>query len=321
VGRPRLPATLVYWNLLSRRIGREVAQLEPDIVHVHGAAGLAFAWPELASPLVMTPHGMAHRDIMMGRPGWLRNLTAPARAMIVKRVERKARKRASEVILVNDYVLEELPDLCEHSSHNIPNPVSDIYLRGNPVQRSVDCKPELLQIGGVWPRKNTLKAIELVGALTTIGRPASLHIIGPIVDRAYLEACRGAVMQLGLAGNVHFHGEQTPSEIVEQLDRADLLVVTSRAEVAPMVVAEAFCRGVPVAAPRAFGLRYMIKEGVDGVFLDSANDVENACNMAAFLDKCPDRARIAQEARQNYAVDAIVQRTIDVYHRALAQDQ
>jgi glycosyltransferase involved in cell wall biosynthesis len=88
-----------------------------------------------------------------------------------------------------------------------------------------------------------------------------------------------------------------------------------------MVVAEAFCRGVPVAARRAFGLRYMIKEGVDGVFLDSANDVENACKLAAFLDKCPNRARIAQDARQNYAVDAIVRRTIDVYHRALTQDQ
>jgi glycosyltransferase involved in cell wall biosynthesis len=317
--RSRIPSFLSYWNLLSRRIGCEIAYLSPDVVHVHGAAGYTLAWPkdDWAWPLVLTPHGMHHKDALLTRQGWLQDHTAAARGWIIKWVERYGRSRVDDLIVINDYVIEELPDVSKHLVHKIPNPVEDIFLRGEPGPRRLGAKLKIAQIGVVNQRKNAIDAIALAAALISSGRPVSLEFIGPIDDVGYFEICKAEIERLGLTDSVRFIGELSPSEIVRKLDLADVLLVTSLQETAPVVVAEAQCRGLPVAVPRAFGLRYMVEEGVNGLFLDGQSATENADKLVKGIDGHFDHDCIAREARKQYDIHPIADRTIEVYQQAI----
>ena len=321
MARPRLPGSFVNWNLISHRIGREIERLNPDVIHVHDAAGYTLAWPRgtWGRPIIFTVHGMLDTDIRLGGPGWLRQTTAPARARLIARVERAGRARASDVIVINDYVLELLPDLRARPHHRIANPVDPIFVGGKLPPRATNSPAEIITIGGIWPRKNTLEAIHLLARLNAIGRPANLTIVGPTADALYLAACKAQIVAYDVADRVRFTGALPPAEVVAALDRADLLLVTSRQEIAPMVVAEAHCRGVPAAVPRAFGLSTMVEAGSNGVFITTTNTDADANVLNAYLNTSPDRSAIAATARHTYDADQIARQTVAVYRQAIAR--
>jgi len=158
-----------------------------------------------------------------------------------------------------------------------------------------------------------------VGELIRHGTPAHLHVLGPIVDVKYHQLCLRQVAKLGLNDVVTFHGNATPPEVAAWMDRSDLLLLISKQEMAPMVVAEAHCRGLPVAVPRAFGLRSMVSEGVNGIFLDGPNVAEDAARVRRLLDVGLDRERIRSGAAAQYEVNGIIDRTLDVYWEALEE--
>ena len=322
VKRPPGPAFLTYWSWTSFATYKEIRRINPDIVHVEGAAGDALFWPGDAgtrkSPMVFTAHGVLDLDIVHAAgEDWLRKLTVRARAAVIRNVERTARRRYDGIIAINEYVLEAMPDIARERCHLIPNPVDDVFFNPSRAPRPNDGAFHLLQVGVVSPLKNILSSIRILEELRRRGPNAQLHIVGPVTDARYRQSCLDAVASRGMDRAVIFHGNATPVEVAAWMDRADLLLLTSKQEMAPMVVAEAHCRGLPVAVPRAFGLRWMVEEGKNGIFLDGPTEEGNATRIAQWLMKSVDRDEIRETAAVRYETSRTIDRTIAAYCDAL----
>jgi glycosyltransferase involved in cell wall biosynthesis len=232
-------------------------------------------------------------------------------------VERGSRSRYGDVIVINDYVLEAMPDLADLRHHSIPNPVDEVFF-STPWAAYLPSKTRhILQVGVISPRKNILESIAVTGELVRKGTDVHLNIVGPVVDKRYHSLCLNEIARLKLDSAVTFHGDARPNEVAALMDRADVLLLLSRQETAPMVVAEAHCRGLPVAVPRAFGLRWMVMEGVNGIFLEAPTAAENAVRLSEFLARGVDRDAIRRTAIARYELNNVIARTIEVYGESL----
>ncbi len=95
------------------------------------------------------------------------------------------------------------------------------------------------------PRKGIDRAVEAAAQMRNSGIPMTLHILGSGVMEAQLKEL---VSQLGLEESVIFYGEQ--SNPYRYMKNADLFLLTSYHEAAPMVIDEAYILGVPILTTR-----------------------------------------------------------------------
>ena len=95
------------------------------------------------------------------------------------------------------------------------------------------------------PRKGIDRAIEATQEMLKRGIPITLHILGSGIMEVEL---KNMVAENGLSDHVIFHGEQ--SNPYRYMKNADLFLLTSYREAAPMVIDEAYILGVPVLTTR-----------------------------------------------------------------------
>lgn len=320
--RSSLPATLSYCSWCSRRAYQEIERLSPDLIHVHDLAGYALLWPKYnpprQRPWVFTAHGVNDRDLMQ-RSGTdlARRLTAPMRASLIRTIEKLSRNRFDATIIINRYLFEAMSDLAERRHELIPNPVDDIFFSLPYDIASLDSDHNLLYVGEVSPLKNLLALVRITKEMVKQGAAVHLHIVGPIIDHFYLRECRKTIIDMGLESHITFHGPAEPRAVVRWMDHADALLLASKQETAPMVVAEAHSRGLPVAAPRAFGLINMISEGRNGVFLDGPTPAADASRITELLNARLDRAEIRSTAGSSYKLRSVVHQTLKFYHELI----
>lgn len=129
------------------------------------------------------------------------------------------------------------------------------------------------------------------------------------------------VRQLGLEDRIHFLGWR--EDIFNLLSAADIFVCASRHEAHGNVILEAWAQSTPVVAASSPGPAHLIDDGRTGIL------VENGCpdSLAAALNRLiayPEEAKSLGKAgnrylAENFGRDAIVERYIDVFHKAARQ--
>lgn len=106
--------------------------------------------------------------------------------------------------------------------------------------------------------KGTDVLIEAVARCRAAGLPLRLRIAGEGRHRGELEAL---ARRRGVAAAVCFLGQLTCGRaVLDELDRADLFVLPSRAEGLPRALIEAFARGLPAVASRVGGIPEILAE-------------------------------------------------------------
>lgn len=109
---------------------------------------------------------------------------------------------------------------------------------------TLTCLPQPLQlvtVGALSENKNQQMVIRLVAALKQDGVEAVLHLLGEGASRTHLEAL---TQELGVTGQVHFHGYTPAPQVREFYRQADFVVQAPRAEGFGKVPVEAFFHGV-----------------------------------------------------------------------------
>ena len=108
-------------------------------------------------------------------------------------------------------------------------------------------------------RKRVDRAIQAVADAREAGLPVTLHIVGDGPERRNLQAL---ARELEVTEWVFFHGEQeNPYPYIKQ---ADLMLLTSYHEAAPMVIEEARCLGVPILSTEIISTKEMVTEAQAG---------------------------------------------------------
>lgn len=114
-------------------------------------------------------------------------------------------------------------------------------------------------VARMTPRKGLDRAIRAVAAARQKGIAVTLHIVG---SGPQWENLQTLTRELGATEWVVFHGElSNPYPYIKQ---ADLMVLSSYHEAAPMVIEEARCLGVPVLSTEIISTKEMVTEAKAG---------------------------------------------------------
>lgn len=294
-----------------KRIDRCVREIAPDVVHFQETYGFGGPYPDI--PTVFTVHGFDSLNLVTEKK-WLWRLRSP----LWKFAEKKGIGSHRYIVSIAPYVTEELETIGDAAITPIPNAISPQFfdIEPQPVEGRV------LFAGWINRRKNIGAAIRAVSKLASEGVNVSLHAAGEFSDDEYLQEVEGLIDELGAQSCVSLLGRVAQDVLRSELAQAQVLILPSLQENAPMVIAEAMAAGVPVIASNVCGMPTMIDDGRTG-FLIEPNDIDGiAEKLGRVLQDRDLHAQLSAAAREKalstYHPDAVVSATLDLYERVRA---
>jgi glycosyltransferase involved in cell wall biosynthesis len=299
--RPRMPLKII-------KIIKHLKVLSPDIVHCQGSIELALAAIWAKYPRIFTVHGIRRIEAKY-RTGWERSA-----AGVDALLEPYIYKKFDDIICVSNYVKNAVI-ACERI-HMISNPVRSTFFAVQ--QRYPFPDPMLLFVGSLSP----LKGVEELMAAHSLLRRQYPNLQTVLCGLPETQEY-GQHLKKMAGDGIRFAGLVNEDGLKGFLANASCLVLPSRQENAPIVIAEAMAAGVPVVATRVGGIPEMVEDGRTGL-LYGAGDLSSlvSClgkmiSSRSFAEEC---GRLGKEKALNtFHPDKIARQTINVYRTLLAQ--
>lgn len=166
------------------------------------------------------------------------------------------------------------------------------FVPPTPVRRPAPGPHRALRVGFIGPATRHKGLEILLRAAEVAGDGIEVHVHGSVtVDPALAARLKNA------HPGATFHGPYDPGALDRIFASLDLLVVPSMwPENSPLVIHEAFLRGVPVAASHIGGIPELVRDGVSGR-LFSPGDIEALAHILRGLrDRREDLGRMARKA-------------------------
>lgn len=296
-----------------RHIDQCIRSIDPDVVHFQETYG--FGGPYRDIPTVFTVHGFDSLNLVTERKyaWWLR-------APLWRLAERKGIGSHAHIISIAPYVTEMLSEFSRAEIVEIPNAISPEFFKIE--NRPIDGR--IFFAGWINRRKNIATAIKAVRDLVAQGLDVSLHAAGAMSDEEYLKEVRQLVKESNLESRVKLLGRVGQDVLRKELMEANVFLLPSLQENAPMAIAEAMAAGVPVVTSRVCGMLTMVEEGKAG-YLVEPNDVQDITRkVEKLLRDRNQRAEMGEYARQKamdtYHPESVVTATLDMYKR-ISQDR
>ena len=179
---------------------------------------------------------------------------------------------------------------------------------------------QLVYVGVINIRKNIKLLLKALYKLKAAGKRYHLKVVGDY-DRTekYRGEIEAYIRKRGLADQVEFLGWCTQTELLQIYTDADIVVLPSRQETLPVVIAETMAAGRVMVASDVGGIPEMISHGESGYVFPS-NDLEALYRILATLHM--DREKIGEvgnaarvAARYKFHCKVIAARTISYYEK------
>lgn len=180
-----------------------------------------------------------------------------------------------------------------------------------PVRRDPDAEARILFAASLNRVKDPVTMVRTAAALRARGVRFRLDVVGMDTLNGDVRRCAAA---LGVDDVVHFHGWKPLAELRGWMERADVLLVTSRHEGDPVVALEAALAGVPtVGTP----VGHLPEWAPDAAVTVPFQDPDALADAAAALLKDEDRrlrvAAAAQRHAMNHDADHAAARVLQIY--------
>jgi len=282
---------------------RDMRAFKPDVIHVHmfGVVGLfaLFAARRLKVPLVGTDH------------------TSPADYLHYFKIDFKPVRfavrsfaswfygHAHVVTAPSQHILDELYDYGLKTDHSevISNAVCSDIFRPLPNKKELKKKYGVVEkavflFGRIAKEKNLDFAADV---FVEVGRRAAAQLVvlggGP-----YEEQLKQKVKALGMEDRTLFLGVLRGGPLVEALNCADVVLVTSTSEIQPMATLQAMAVGLPVVAARAGGLPEVVIDGDTGYIVNPTDKKTYVEKITELLNDNLLRERFGEAARRSVEV-------------------
>jgi colanic acid/amylovoran biosynthesis glycosyltransferase len=149
--------------------------------------------------------------------------------------------------------------------------------------------------GRLAPEKGHIFLIKALRLLLDKGYELELRLAGNGPSKKRLEALAG---ELGLNNHIHFLGFQSEDEIIHELHRSDLFVLSSFVEGVPVSVMEAMAIGVPVIATNVGGTSELVEDGRTGLLIRPSDIHALVDAVVRMIDDYEFRKQAAERGRK-----------------------
>lgn len=302
--------------------GRAHAAFRPDVLHVqcfgpNGAYALALR-TLTRTPLVVSSHGETFAD----------DFAVFEHSRILGAALRRSVDVASAVTGCSRVVTDDLVRFGAERAVVVPNGVELDGRSGDQPggQSAASSAPErgarrradgglpvVLAVGRIEHVKGFDLLVDAF-ASSALRDCARLVVVG---DGGEAASLRRRVATHGLEDRVELPGRLEPAEVAARMGAADVVVVPSRADAAPLVVLEGWRSGRPVVATTRGGPPEIVTDGVDGVLVDPQDTPALADAVLGLLDD-PERAHRIGAAGRRRVEDFTWERVVDRYEELYA---
>jgi Glycosyltransferase len=289
IDHERRPATLLK-SLIS--LNRLVREWRPDIVHAHMMTSALLAWPvcKVAGiPLVTTVHNEFQKSsILMGI--------------------------GTRVIAVSEAVG------CSMQKRGIPKSRLSVVLNGTIGSARFDARdrtprrldtPAIIFVGGLHPRKGLPDLFEAFGKVHARNPASRLYIVG---DGPYRDEYTKLVNSMDCASAVTFMGAQ--NDPFPLLLGADVFVLPSHADPAPLVLSEAREAGCAIVATTVDGIPQLLEHGQAGVLVPTRDPVALSAAICSLVEHSETLQQWKEKSQFNIdhlRIDRVARETLEVY--------
>lgn len=182
-------------------------------------------------------------------------------------------------------------------------------------------EPRLLFAAALSPLKNALGLVNAFAQVRQAVPEARLILAGPHPDPDYAQAVQDRVASLALGDSVDIVGLLDNDRLRHEIATARAVVLFSRREVSPTIIAQAMAAGKPVVASRVGGVPEIVNEAESGFVVESEDETALAERMLTLLndqDLCLRMgARGHELALCRFNPEAIAAQTVQAYRTAL----
>jgi glycosyltransferase involved in cell wall biosynthesis len=309
---------------------RLIRSINPDVVHGEGQDCHALAALRAGFPTVITPHGVVFIETRMMRRHWLDFAGyLKLRQYLVDGMERDVFRLARDMIIISRYLPQIYGPVLQARKHFIENPIGQEFFQ---VPRSPE-PGRLLFVGTVVPRKRVQDIVAAVAQVLSMSEDAGsnaqwrsdlqLRIAGPLLDADSEALLRSTIESTGLQRRVTLLGPVSQSQLLDEYARAQILVLASKEETAPQVIAQAMACGLPTVASAVGGIPAMVREGETGLLFPFSDTQALAKQLFRLLNDSQLReameTRIVREGRERFHPDSVAAQTVAVYREILSR--
>jgi Glycosyltransferase len=289
------------------RFQRFIRQLEPDVLHGHGAKAGAFLRIRTASRgkiRVYTPHG-----------GSLHYPLSTLKGNVYARIER-ALMNDTDLFLFESAFARDTYQRMIGTPKGLVRCVFNGVTAGefDPVVKAEDAT-DLAYVGEFRHIKGADLLVDAVARLRADGRPVKVTLAGDGEETASIKA---QVERLGLGEAVRFIGHVKARH---GFSKGSLLVVPSRGDSMPYVVIEAAAAGIPMVAANVGGIPEIFGPYPDALFAPG-NPAAMADAIARALDAPAATQERAKSLRErifmHFSQNAMVEGVLAGYRDAFA---
>jgi colanic acid/amylovoran biosynthesis glycosyltransferase len=165
-------------------------------------------------------------------------------------------------------------------------------------------KIRLLSVGRLSPEKAIPGLLEAFAEIRRQGLPAELAIVGDGPERSKIES---RIAELNLGDSCKLLGFKSSPDVLAEMSRSDIFVMSSLMEGLPVVLMEALGVGLPAVAPCVAGIPEIIEHGRTGLLYVVGDWGDLATSIARLIADPELRRRLAHNGRQR-VVDAFAVR-------------
>jgi glycosyltransferase involved in cell wall biosynthesis len=289
---------------------KQIADFNPDLIHFQECNSFflikPFSFPR--SKTLVTIHGFALEEAKRKKKikdkitwlinGWLNPLLMPKNIIHLSKFSTtkfNSKKVTHDVI--------------------IPNAIKNIFF-DIPQKDKTDNR--LLYLGVIDNNKNLIFTLELLSKLIEQKIYYNLDVLGGFSNDDYEKQIRSYIKEKNLTNYVHFHGWVNQSYVLNQLEKSDILLVSSKHESLQMAIAESMAAGKVVLASNVGGIPEMFENNVSG-FLFDLNNIELPLDILIKLYNNNEMiksisANARRQALEKFHCKNVAKETIDFYN-------
>ena len=307
----------------SRRLIKEI---QPDVVHGQGTVTYLALSLLLGKRSIQTVHGL-YRNEQAAIPEDRRTTLIRIKFFIKITLERFYLRRIRNLISITTQIVQVLHDEGNRKVRvfNINNAIDcaffDVAHRKRFATQTKD-EINILFVAAITPRKGLHILIEAFKRLAPTHPKLHLTVVGTW-DWApeYVQEQLSSSHDLQAKGRIVFTGAVGRERLIKAFQEADIFVLPSFAESAPMVISQAMCVGLPIVTTQVGGIPEMIQQGVTGTLLEPGNVEALTAELARLAENPHIRERLSAAAREvgfnRYHPESIARATVAAYREVV----